>query len=158
MPFCCAVSCQKPIIFAKHKTSGNNNPLDLSPSPDGNLLVARHSTGLVYEVLSGDELEQAQRQGVELYISHFATCPARACNQKKETPAAELLASASTKATAEDLAHATSQRFHRRVFVGEKPEERLPFQIVTDAELTPGTRRQIKRFIGEYVAKLRICI
>jgi hypothetical protein len=53
--------------------SGKKNPLDPDPTPDGNILI----TGDEATVLKGEALGQARKDGLDLYLSHFATCPQR---------------------------------------------------------------------------------
>lgn len=66
-------SCPAQVVWAKHKTTDRANPLDPQPSEKGNLLLDR--SRMIYEVLTGDDLERAREQGIPLFVSHFATCP-----------------------------------------------------------------------------------
>lgn len=52
--------------------SGKRMPLDAAPHPDGHIAI--HSDGLRAAVLSTIELAE-YRGRVDLYRSHFATCP-----------------------------------------------------------------------------------
>jgi hypothetical protein len=77
--------CHAPIIFARHKDTGNSNPLDPQPSPIGNLLVALSSDSILeYEQLTKSDLEQAKQQNIPLYLTHMATCPERPANKAKK--------------------------------------------------------------------------
>ncbi|HEX3560398.1 MAG TPA: hypothetical protein VHU19_14415 [Pyrinomonadaceae bacterium] len=72
--------CPAPIFFAQqHPTKRNpypaNNPLNAKPHPNGNLRLDRET--MLYDVLTGAELQAAQAAGEELYLSHFADCAAR---------------------------------------------------------------------------------
>lgn len=139
--------------------TGKSSPLDPQPAPDGNLLIARSPAGIQYEVLTGDELEQAKRQGVDLYITHIATCTERpqrpARREKGVTLPEELLCSAQMKAAADALAQAIAQEFKRHTYVLRRPEFTHPYRVMTDEELSQPVRNKIKRFIGEYVARER---
>lgn len=72
--------CPAPIIFAVQNPTKKNphpkpNPLNAEPSPEGNLRLDKQT--MRYDVLTGDALEEAKQNGEELYLSHFANCPAR---------------------------------------------------------------------------------
>lgn len=62
--------------------SGKSNPLDVEPSPDGNVAIVT-TAGVAAEpvefavTLSGAALVEARTLGVDLRTSHFATCPDR---------------------------------------------------------------------------------
>jgi hypothetical protein len=78
VPTCRA--CPAPIIFAQQNPTAknpypSNNPLNASPHPQGNLRLDR--SVMRYDVLTGEELRAAHEAGEELYLSHFADCPAR---------------------------------------------------------------------------------
>lgn len=86
MPTC--RRCPAPIIFAQaNPTESNpyphNNPLNAKPKPNGNLRLDRKT--MRYDVLSKADAEAARAGGEELYLSHFADCPAR--QQFKKTKA-----------------------------------------------------------------------
>jgi hypothetical protein len=73
-------ACPARIIFAQALPTAknpypSNNPLNASPQPDGNLRLNKSTRQ--YEVLVGDVLLAARSAGEELYLSHFANCPAR---------------------------------------------------------------------------------
>lgn len=150
--------CSKPLRWAQHRGNGTNSPLDPQPSPDGNLLVApNHESKMQYQVLTRDELQQARTQGVQLSISHFATCTERPANRREKgrTLPEELLARASTKQDAADLANEIASKFFRHTYVHCDAKQQYPYEVMTDEELTPGARLRIKEFIGEYVAARR---
>jgi hypothetical protein len=72
--------CPAPIIFAVQNPTKSNphpkpNPLNAEPQPDGNLRLDRQT--MRYDVLTGEALAGAKARKEELYLSHFATCPAR---------------------------------------------------------------------------------
>jgi hypothetical protein len=72
--------CPAQIIFAQQRPteknpSPANNPLNARPHPNGNLRLDRQTRQ--YDVLTGDALKAARDAGEELYLSHFADCPAR---------------------------------------------------------------------------------
>lgn len=68
--------------------NGKRNPLNFDPDPEkGNvaLLAGSGSTVLALPLsgLTEEAREAAKRQGVRLYLSHFATCPNRAQHRKE---------------------------------------------------------------------------
>lgn len=68
-------TCRASITFASNTTTGKQIPLDLDPVANGNVTVTR-TRPLIATVLGGEQLVIAQAHGQELYVSHFATCPA----------------------------------------------------------------------------------
>lgn len=64
--------CKGPIQWARHKVTGRPNPLNLTPSAEGNILLDRQR--MIYEVLSVEERADAREQNVVLYVAHSATC------------------------------------------------------------------------------------
>lgn len=79
-------ACPHLVMFAKQEPNEKNpdpksNPLDVSPSANGNLRLNFGS--MRYEVLTGEKLEEARANGEKLYLSHFVTCPARKQFRKK---------------------------------------------------------------------------
>jgi hypothetical protein len=57
--------------------SGARSPIDYAPSEKGNVLLLQ-PTGLgelLAVVLSGQALERARARGMDLRLSHFASCP-----------------------------------------------------------------------------------
>jgi hypothetical protein len=78
MPTCRA--CPASIIFAQQNPternpSPSNNPLNMRPHPNGNLRLDLQT--MTYDVLTGQTLAEARLAGEQLYLSHFADCPAR---------------------------------------------------------------------------------
>jgi hypothetical protein len=78
MPTC--RSCPARIIFAQQNPTNSNphpanNPLNASPHADGNLRLNKQT--MRYDVLTGPALQLARASGEQLYLSHFADCPAR---------------------------------------------------------------------------------
>ena len=65
--------CDAEIEFFRHFESGKSNPVDVLPSEKGNLVLDR--PGNRYRVATAEEIEVARRDGKNLYISHFVTCP-----------------------------------------------------------------------------------
>jgi len=65
-------SCGAAIKWVTMAVSGKKNPIDAEPSPKGNIDVtaAGYAT-----VLSEEYAEKARDAGIDLYVSHFATCP-----------------------------------------------------------------------------------
>lgn len=66
-------SCRAPIRFALVGLS--RMPIDADPIPLGNIAIKCTAYGLSGEILTGLFLEAARRDGDDLHISHFATCP-----------------------------------------------------------------------------------
>lgn len=85
MPQC--RSCPAPILFAwqQRRDGARPNPLNANPHPQGNLRLDRAT--MQYEVLSGETLAAARSAGEELYVSHFAVCPARTLYREMKTAA-----------------------------------------------------------------------
>jgi hypothetical protein len=75
-------SCQAPIMWLDHATTGKPAPIDAQPDPKGNIRV-----GVAFEhytVLAGQELQDAQERGDELHLNHYVTCPqAKAWRDRK---------------------------------------------------------------------------
>jgi hypothetical protein len=64
--------CGAPMIWARWADSGKGIPLNAEPDPErGNLVL--HSDGTVEKVTY---LAEARKRGDDLYVTHFATCPA----------------------------------------------------------------------------------
>ena len=88
MPTC--RRCPARIIFAQaNPTERNpypaNNPLNALPVPAGNLRLDRKT--MRYDVLTGEALEEARAAGEELYLSHFADCPAQKAMRQRRAHA-----------------------------------------------------------------------
>jgi hypothetical protein len=71
-------SCNAPVVWAITSKTGAAIPLDPNPIADGNVVrigTATRGAPLVL-VLTDEELGRARKQGVvQLYRSHFASCP-----------------------------------------------------------------------------------
>lgn len=85
MPVC--RQCPALIIFAQQNPTEknphpSNNPLNRDPHPNGNLRLDRAT--MKYDVLSKEDAQAARAAGEELYLSHFADCPARKQFRKKK--------------------------------------------------------------------------
>lgn len=64
-------SCGEEIIWAKSIVSGKLMPVDILPSPSGNVLVNDNG---VADVLGSESVSSCRINGVPLHLSHFATC------------------------------------------------------------------------------------
>lgn len=84
-------ACPAQIFWATQNPTDKNpkpraNPLDVQPSPEGNLRLDLST--MLYDVLTGEALEEARKANEPLYISHFATCPNRGqFRQSRKAPA-----------------------------------------------------------------------
>lgn len=66
-------SCGAPIYWATCTSTGNPMPVDVEPTPDGNVLLYRRSNGVLRaEVLGKDVPRSPERK---YRVNHFATCP-----------------------------------------------------------------------------------
>lgn len=77
-------SCREPIHWLKQSKwdetlqlyvvvpRAKNNPINANPNEKGNLIL--NVAGGVYRFATADEKKLAERQGKNLYISHFSTC------------------------------------------------------------------------------------
>lgn len=66
-------ACEATILFVKFP-SGKSNPIDPTPTPNGNIIMAE---GDDYDarVLKRDEAIIARENQIPLYESHFSSCP-----------------------------------------------------------------------------------
>lgn len=62
-------------MMKKDGSRGSLAPVDHEPSPNGNIHLVGDVAEVKGYVLTGENLEQARRKEVRLYINHFATCP-----------------------------------------------------------------------------------
>lgn len=67
-------SCSAQIAWAVTDT-GKAMPVDLEPSPRGNVILAVKNTVLHAGVLGVNRAAGARQGGQQLHLSHFATCP-----------------------------------------------------------------------------------
>jgi hypothetical protein len=74
-------SCNAEIRWARTAAKKRPIPLDLQPSPEGNV----HLVGATAYMLNTEDAEQARRHHVELFVSHFATCPHATTHRKTRT-------------------------------------------------------------------------
>lgn len=65
-------TCKAPIRWTRMLRTGRAHPLDAAPTPTGSVRLVDADAG---ELLIGPELARARDAGIELYASHFATCP-----------------------------------------------------------------------------------
>jgi len=61
-------SCDRPIMWKRHKTSGKWAPIDLQPVPSGNLLLVPDDPDFYRHAQPWDEPG-------DRYTNHFQTCP-----------------------------------------------------------------------------------
>lgn len=77
MPYRCS-KCKKEILWLKAQPTEKNpepkpNPIEAEPHINGNLVIHRELE--LYRFATPSEIETAKRDGKNLYISHYATCP-----------------------------------------------------------------------------------
>lgn len=65
--------CPTMIQMLAHVETGNLNPIEAAPSPQGNLVINREKG--IYRVATKGEIEEARAKKKNLYISHFSNCP-----------------------------------------------------------------------------------
>ena len=65
-------ACGAPLRFVA-MVSGKQNPLEIEPSPEGNVQIQSDGLG---RVVSRLELDTLRLSGVPLFLSHFVRCPA----------------------------------------------------------------------------------
>ncbi len=68
-------SCSGEILWTKSETTGRSQPVDFAPSEKGNVALWDRKGSIVSRVLSGEDLEEARRDGRPLRMPHHATCP-----------------------------------------------------------------------------------
>ena len=68
-------SCDAPILFAFSWSTGRRMPVDVEPSPLGNIALDMTGTVAAADVLTGDTLTRARDGDRKLYLSHFVSCP-----------------------------------------------------------------------------------
>lgn len=72
----CRAGCGTLVRFIRYEKPPHKfNPIEMIPTPSGNLRIDEATE--TYAVMTGADLDQARRDGVDLYLSHFATCPER---------------------------------------------------------------------------------
>jgi hypothetical protein len=75
-------SCDAPVMWLEHATTGKRAPIDWDAAPDGNIrlgVALEH-----YIVLSGDERQDALARGDPLHLNHYVTCPHAAAWKKRQ--------------------------------------------------------------------------
>lgn len=77
-------SCQADVYWMR-SDKGKNAPIDARPSADGNCTL--DFTFKTFRVLSGDALDLARTNGVELFKNHFATCPNASDHRRRKKAA-----------------------------------------------------------------------
>lgn len=70
-------SCGAPIRWITSEARRRPMPIDRDPTPDGNVLIIREGATDVARVLGPLEVmsKRMSDPDVDLYLSHFATCP-----------------------------------------------------------------------------------
>jgi hypothetical protein len=63
--------CDTLILWKTHKVTGKAAPIELEPSPIGNVLVK----GTQYRIATAEEIEKAKKLNIGLHLNHFASCP-----------------------------------------------------------------------------------
>ncbi len=72
-------SCDAPIVWAVHVTTGSLAPIDEEPTEGGNVVLTDDAMGIRYRVL-GEPADEA-----ELHTNHFATCPDATTHRRQTT-------------------------------------------------------------------------
>jgi hypothetical protein len=73
LPKCRA--CPTVILWALNRNTGKSSPLVAEPLPEGNIRLDTETR--LFDVLTGEALEEAREKGEPLYLNHFANCEAR---------------------------------------------------------------------------------
>lgn len=81
-------SCNAEIIWAKNAVNGLRNPIDASPTPDGNIRLEFRGIGQppvahYYGKTARELLVEKHGDKIVWYKSHFATCPNARQHKKK---------------------------------------------------------------------------
>jgi len=73
--YCRTETCKAPVIWARTQT-GKLMPVDVEPSPDGNVRVFEVQGNVHARVVTTEDAERMRRDplAVPLRTSHFATC------------------------------------------------------------------------------------
>lgn len=77
-------SCPDDVTWVVMARTGKRAPLNAEPDPErGNVLIANADDAEIFKVdvgqaitLAGDALTEERASGRDLYLNHFATCPA----------------------------------------------------------------------------------
>jgi hypothetical protein len=64
-------SCQAPVMWLENVATGKPAPIDIEPTPDGNIVILDEGR---YNVLARSERAEAAAEGYPLHTNHFATC------------------------------------------------------------------------------------
>lgn len=78
-------SCDAEIRWAK-TAAGKRMPLDPEPSQKGNVQIGHVGGEEIAIVVGPADAVAAQAAGVELYLSHFVTCPNAAAHRRGPSP------------------------------------------------------------------------
>lgn len=73
-------SCGNEIIWRYNETSGRRMPIDAVPTAKGNIML--HDDGQAAHVVPRGSLAEIRSLGIDLYISHFATCPQASAHRR----------------------------------------------------------------------------
>jgi hypothetical protein len=76
-------SCHAPITWVVSAATGKRMPLDVEPTPDGNISLDMAGMLPAAHVHAGEKLLAMRELGRDLYLSHFVTCP-QAGEHRKE--------------------------------------------------------------------------
>lgn len=74
-------SCDSPIRWAK-TAAGKVIPIDAEPNPKGNLQLGYVGGYMIAIVVGPADAVAAQAAGIELYVSHFSSCPNAATHRR----------------------------------------------------------------------------
>ncbi len=73
-------SCDAPIVWAVHVTTGSTTPIDEEPTEGGNVILTADEVGIRYRLFS--KLEAETYQGGDAHTNHYATCPDATTHRK----------------------------------------------------------------------------
>lgn len=78
-------SCDAPIVWAVHATTGSFAPIDKEPTEGGNVALKTDEMGVTrYRVLT-KPAEETFTEVETFHTSHFATCPDSAAHRRHKT-------------------------------------------------------------------------
>jgi hypothetical protein len=68
-------SCNGAVIWTTNVQTGKRMPVNPTPRLGGNVVLTSGNDGPEARVLPPSEVKARQERGIELHVSHFATCP-----------------------------------------------------------------------------------
>jgi hypothetical protein len=68
-------SCNGAVIWTTNVQTGKRMPVNPTPRLGGNVVLTTGNDGPEARVLPPSEAKEREARGMELYVSHFATCP-----------------------------------------------------------------------------------